>query len=173
MKKFIFIIITFVLCTINMLSQENIFDIARKGDVVAMKEILQEDSKLINSKNKSGFTALILASYRNNIDLVSFLLKQGAQVNVLSETGTALMAATFKENVEVVKILLENNANPNNADPKGTTALHYACRLQNIEIIKLINAKSPKLDLKDDKGKTALDYAIELENIEIIKLFKP
>jgi len=171
MKKTLLILII-SLISITVFSQNNIFDVARKGTVNQMKELLKKDAKLIDSKNEHGFTALILASYRNNINVVSYLLKQGAQVNTLSEMGTALMAATFKGNRDVVEMLLKNGANPNITDPKGTTALHYACLSQNVEIVKLIKSRNPNLDLKDDKNKTALDYAIDLQNIEIIKLLK-
>lgn len=171
MIRKIFLVVAFI-GAINMYAQSNIFEISRKGDVKAMKEILQKDASLIDSKNESGFTALILASYRNNVDVVSFLIEKGAKIDVISEMGTALMAATYKGNAEIVKILLDNGANPNSTDPNGTTALHYACLLQNEEIVKLIKAKNPKIDIKDNKGKTALDYAIALENIEIVKLLK-
>ncbi len=171
MKKIILTLVIF--STFSVFSQNTIFDIARKGDLGQLKQLLKKDANLINSTNEHGFTPLILASYRNETEVVSYLVQQGADVNILSEMGTALMAATFKGNTKIVEILLNNQANPNIADSKGTTALHYACIAQNSDIVKLIKKHKPNLELKDDKNKTALDYAIDLQNTEIIQLLKP
>jgi len=167
-KTITFVIILFY--TFLSFAQEEIFDVARKGNVPAMKLVLEQDIDRIDQKNESGFTPLILASYSNNKAIVSYLLSRGARVNILSGMGTALMAATYKGNNDIVKILIDDGADVTISDQKGTTALHYACFFQNTEIVKLIMTKNPVIDTKDDKGKTALDYAIATENIEIIKL---
>jgi len=150
----------------------DIYEIARRGSVSEMETILKQNTSLINKKNKSGFTPLILASYNNNKNIVSFLINKKANLNELSDMGTALMAAAYKGNNEISKALINNGANVNSTDTNNTSALHYACFFQNKELVKLLINKKAKINGKDNKGKTPLDYAIGHNNIELIKILQ-
>lgn len=148
----------------------DVFDVARYGKVSNMQVLIKDNLEIINTKNKSGYTPLILSVYRGNDTMVPFLLKNGAHINESSGLGTALMAASYKNNTEIAKILIDNGADVNLSDSKGTTALHYACFHQNIELVKLLMAKHANPNKKDKNHKTPLDFAIDNNNIEIIKL---
>ena len=153
-------------------SQIDIFDIARNGNVDELKKTMKQNPDIINSLNEQGFSPLILASYRGNVAMAIFLIKNVKDINGNSPMGTPLMAAVVKGNVEIVQALLENNANPNLTDAHGTTALIYAVQFKNVAIIKLLlNHKADKLKI-DDKGKTAFEYAVFSNNDEIINLLK-
>ncbi len=166
-------ILFFILSTpIFGFSQDNtIYDAIRNKDIKKVELIIENQPKQINNKNNKGFTPLILASYYNNQEAVKLLLKNNANVDVISPMGTALMAATYKGNVAIVKMLLAYQADVNLSDEKGTTALHYACLFNNTTIAKLILKKKPKRNIKDVNSKTPLDYAVLSDNIELIKLF--
>jgi len=168
--KIINIIITILILGCTNTSQKDIFDIARRGNISELKNILNTNHNLINKENNSGYTPLILASYYENNKIVSYLIKNGATIDKISNLGTALMAASYKSNNKSAKLLIDNNANVNLSDSKGTTALHYACFNQNLELVKLLISKKANPLIKDLKGKTPLDYSIENNNIEIIKI---
>lgn len=153
-------------------SQQNIFDIARKGTVQEVKALMMQNPDIINSVNDAGFTPLILSCYRGNVAVANFLIKHVKDINDESAMGTSLMAAVVKGNTEIVKALLENKANPNLADANGTTALIYAVQFKNSSIIKLLlDYKADKSKI-DNKGKTAFEYAVFSSDEQIINLLK-
>lgn len=153
-------------------SQQDIFDIARKGTAEQAAMAMKKNPDIINSVNVEGYSSLILACYRGNVPVANFLIKNVKDINGNSPMGTPLMAAVVKGNMEIVQALLENNANPNLTDANGTTALMYAVQFKNGDIIKLLlNYKADKSQI-DNKGKTAFEYAVFSNNEEIINLLK-
>jgi len=64
--------------------------------------------------HSSGATLLHLAAERGHVDVVSFLLGKGAEVNKTRQNGaTALYAAAHNGRVEVVKTLLNKGQSIN------------------------------------------------------------
>lgn len=153
-------------------SQTDIFDIARKGTVEEVKTAMVHDPEIINSRNDQGYSPLILASYRGNVDVAHFLIKNVSDINGNSPMGTPLMAAVVKGNKEIVLALLEKNADPNLTDANGTTALIYAVQFKNAAIIKLLLSHKADKSKIDNKGKTAFEYAVFSNDDEIINLLK-
>lgn len=153
-------------------SQLDIFDVARKGTVEDVKTIMKQNPDAINSVNEEGYSPLILACYRGNIDVAKFLIKEVKDINGSSSMGTPLMAAVVKGHKEIVQVLLGNKADPNLTDANGTTALIYAVQFNNSAIVKLLLDYKADKSKNDDKGKTAFEYAAFSNNEEIINLFK-
>ncbi|HEY5686906.1 MAG TPA: ankyrin repeat domain-containing protein [Yeosuana sp.] len=156
----------------QMQSQNNIFDIARNGCKEDLQEILYNHPEVINYKNTSGFTPLILACYNGNIEVASLLAKKVDDINSNSSYGTALMAAVFKNDFEITKMLLDLGANTNLSDTKGNTALHFATLLNNKEITKLLIDYGADANFKDNKGFSPMDYAMQTKNRDISNLLK-
>lgn len=153
-------------------SQQDIFDVARKGTVEEVKTIMKQNPDIINSINDAGYSPLILACYKGNVAVAIFLIKNVKDINGNSLMGTPLMAAVVKGNLEIVEQLLENKANPNLTDANGTTALIYAVQFKNSPIVKLLlDYKADKSKI-DNKGKTAFEYAVFSNNEETINLLK-
>ena len=171
--KWLYLFLVVLLFSCNNNAQKDIFEIARHGTSTQMAELIKENSELINTKNKSGYSPLILACYHNNIEIIPFLIANGAHVNETSEMGTALLAASYKGNNKIAEILIAKGANVNSSDKKGTTALHFACRTKNKDLAKLLVKNNASINAKDYKGKIPLDYAIENNTIEIIKILQP
>lgn len=86
--------------------------------------ILQEDLHAVNQAlnfgedinqiDQYGFTPLIEAAIIDNVEISSFLLKQGANSQQQDVTGgTALQWAVENNNVDLCQLLIEHGANPN------------------------------------------------------------
>ena len=171
-KRFFFIFITFLIFS-NLKAQESsIFDIARNGTLIELKQIIKTDADIINLISKNGYSALTLACYYGNNEVATFLVRHVKDLNSKSSYGTPLMAATVKKNIYLVKLLLENNANPNLTDKNNSTALHFSVIFSQEKIIKLLVKYQAKSNIKDNRGNTALDYAKIINNIKIIQLLK-
>lgn len=157
-------------------AQENkpkdVFDVARYGSVEEMKALETKNSDTINALNKMEFTPLILACYKGNTEVASYLTKRVKDVNYNSSSGTALAASVVKGNLVLSKLLLENKANPNLADAGGMTPLLYAIQFKNVELIKLLLSYKADKKLADGTGKMPFEYAVFTKNQEIINLLK-
>ena len=170
MKIKIFYLFFFI--TNILTAQKSVFDIARSGTKEEIKVIHAKHSDTINSKNGSGFNPLVLACYRKNNEVASYLAEKVSNINENSQYGTALMAAVVKDNTEMVKVLLEQKANPNLQDQNGTTALHYAVMFQLEDIVKLLVDNDAKSNIEDNKGFTPKDYALKYNNEQINSILK-
>lgn len=150
----------------------DIFDVARKGTLLEAKAYVRTNPKAFNVVNQEGYSPLILACYRNNIEVAEFIIENGGDINGNSNMGTPLMAAIVKGNNEIAKILIEKKADVNLTDANGTTALIYATMFKNIEIVTLLIKKNANPYLKDNRGNSALDYAILSDNDKLIETLK-
>ena len=173
MKQFFLILSFFTLSNLSF-SQEklDVFDVARKGTLAEAKAHVKQNPKAFNVVNQEGFSPLILACYRNNIEVAKYIIENGGDINGSSNMGTPLMAAIVKGNNEIAKFLIEKNADVNLADANGTTALIYATMFKNIEIVALLMKKNANVNLKDNRGNSALDYAILADNDKLIETLK-
>lgn len=153
-------------------SQQNIFEVARKGTVEEVKNIMKHNPHAIDSVNEAGFSPLILACYNGNVPVTNFLIKNVKDINGNSSMGTPLMAAVVKRNVEIVQMLLENKANPNITDSNGTTALMYATMFRSYDLARLLMKADANPDTKDNRGNSAIDYAILANDDKLIEIIK-
>ncbi len=110
----------------------------------------------------SGVTALHIAAYKNNGEIVKLLLNNGANVNIVDDLigSTPLIFALGSEAVESVEVLLNNGADPNvKSDRFGLTPLHIAVLSKNIVNIELLLQHGANQNAEDDYGLTPLFYA--------------
>lgn len=151
---------------------KNIFDIARTGTVSEVKDLMKKNPNVINENNESGFSPLILACYRGNVEVAKFLIDNVKDINYKSKEGTALSGLSFRYNKELVEYLLKKNADPNIADANGTTPLFWAVNSGNKELTELLLKYKADKTLKDVQGMTPFEYALQTNNKEIINLLK-
>lgn len=169
MYKLIVLLLIIVLVHLDGFTQD-IYDACRKGNVELIKQLTKSHPDTINQPNKSGYTPLLIAGYRNQLDVVKVLLELGAKVNALSEDGTVLTAACFKSNTELVKILLEQHADVNVKNNAGTTPIMFAIMAENEEIVRLLLANKADINAMDNANKSVIEYAKECDNLVIKQL---
>ncbi|MBN2082525.1 ankyrin repeat domain-containing protein [bacterium] len=103
----------------------------------------------INFSYRGSYTPLQSAISRGNIDLASYLISSGANVNsVAIGTGyTPLHLASQLGKADSVELLLAAGADPNKADELGATPLIYACTDGHLKVAQVL------LDANADIGK--------------------
>lgn len=124
-----------------------------------------------------GNEALIEACKAHNLEEVSRLLQEGADLNTVN-TGdnkkyTPLhWACDGKGNLEIVKALLDAGANPNALSRGNTTPFMWACRECGTDIINelLENGANPDPDVRNVRGSNPLNEACFWGNPEAVKL---
>lgn len=122
----------------------------------------------VNAKNFQGMTALMSAVFKNDLDMVSLLIENGADVNVKGtssdEYKTPLMVAVMKENLEIARLLVENGANVDEYDGVRERALEIAVGRDNFEIAKLL------IDNGSDVNKGGFCGMRVLQKVKSVKL---
>lgn len=162
------------MCTLTMAQEKakSIFDLARTGTVAEVKDLMKQNPDIINQTNENGFSPLILACYKGNVEVAEFLMDHVKDVNYKSQEGTALAGLSVKYNKTLAEHLLRKNADPNIADATGTTPLFWAVKFGNKELTELLLKHKADKSIKDSQGMTPFEYALQTKNTEIINLLK-
>lgn len=172
MKRKTFILI-FLMGFLFMDAQgKDVFEVARNGTTAEMLELVKINPDIINTPNERGFTPLILACYRGNVEVAKFLIEHVKDVNYVSSEGTALAGLSINYNRELVEALLRKKADPNIADVNGTTPLIWAVKRGNEELVKLLLEHHAKKNQADHMGIKPFEYAVQTQRQNIINLLK-
>lgn len=108
---------------------------AANTDLEEIKRLLDEGTAIDARKGPYQTTALLEATAQGNVEVMSFLINEGADVNAVDKDGwTALMGATVQGHLDSLKLLLEHGASVNAKNNSGETALVMATRLKYSEI---------------------------------------
>lgn len=87
-----------------------VFDLAREGEADQLAELLDRGVP-VNLTDAKGDTLLILASYREQPEVVSLLIDRGADVDRVNDRGqTALVSAVFRNRQDIAERLLDAGA---------------------------------------------------------------
>ena len=98
-----------------------------------MRELIRGGAN-VDEKDDEGYTQLIKASERGDLELVKELIGYGAKINEKDDEGwTALLNASLNGHLEIVKELIKSGANVNEKDLSGVTSL---MRTSSLEIVR-------------------------------------
>ena len=107
-----------------------------------LKFFLNEIEVNIDTTDALGNTALINASDKGHVEIVDFLINNGADINYQNKQGqTPAMKAAEKNNFYVIKLLLDKNADLTKSDYTGRTLKEIAENSRDKRILKLLNEK--------------------------------
>jgi ankyrin repeat protein len=142
---------------------DNIWGAAKAGDVGEVERLVGQDPNLLNARAALGVTPLIVASASGHVEVVRWLLDQGAAIDVRAENDvTALVSAIFSYRPAVIRLLLERGGDPTIANSEGWTPLACASWQGRLEIVRLLLAHPSAttiIDHGDAHNQTALHYA--------------
>ena len=122
-----------------------LYQAAEKGNLKAVKKLLEAGANVDKATKNSRTTALMCAAYHGHSGVVELLLGRGADVDKANNDGkTALIVAAKKGNLKAVKKLLEAGANVDKVDKNGKTALKLAEENFCKEIVDLLGKKASR-----------------------------
>jgi ankyrin repeat protein len=148
----------------------DVFEASATGNLERVRELVKENSGLVNGFAADGFFPLGLAAFFGHRAIVEFLLKNGAEVNTASRNAqkvTSLHGAVARRDVEIVKMLLECGADPNATQELGFMPLRDAAASGNLELVQLLVKHGARVDAKADDSKTPGDMATERGHKEV------
>ena len=160
MKKAASILLGFLVLSLSAQPQE-IFDLLRKGDVPAVKALIEKSPKLVEARDPDGDTPLHYAAVGRDAGLIDFLVDRGAKLEAAGAgVKTPLHLAAMSDRGEAVAALLKRGAALDTKDDYGRTALILCARERGQAAAgKLLIDAGADLNAVDKFGDTALNLA--------------
>ncbi|XP_039303117.1 transient receptor potential channel pyrexia-like isoform X2 [Solenopsis invicta] len=148
-----------------------LISVIKNGKFDNASEILARDheNKYVGPLGVLQITALQMAAWQGNVDLLNQLHGRGADINSIDKIGRcALYYAAYSGNTEVIKWLLEHGGD---VDIKigiysSETNIPNDVDTANIQYSPL---KRP-LPIPDCKGRTPLHYAVENNHADVVRI---
>ncbi|XP_060088007.1 serine/threonine-protein kinase TNNI3K isoform X2 [Heteronotia binoei] len=120
---------------------------------------------------RNGFTALHLAAYKDNAELVTALLHSGADIQQVGYGAlTALHIATIAGHHEAVDILLQHGAYVNVQDAVFFTPLHIGAYYGHEQVTRLLLKFGADVNVSGEVGDRPLHLASAKGFLNIVKL---
>jgi len=141
-----------------------VFKAISENNQHALADFLAKGYDINGYYSKDKYTLIHYTIKQDRVNLLNFLLKNGANPNLNYSNKTPLMYAIKYDNLEAVKRLLEQDVDVNMEDENQKTALYFAAKYGNEEIARLLIDKGARLNHKDQKGNSPIQYAIKNKN---------
>lgn len=131
----------------------------------------------INAKNLLGETLLHRAIVVAELDVISLLIKNGADIHVKEERkgSTPLHWAVVHNKAKVVRLLLVSGADIASVDNKGDTPLHRAAHLETwnneTDISEILLSAGADPNVKNKAGITPFHLVAGSRNLALLNLF--
>jgi ankyrin repeat protein len=155
---------------------QSAYDVAgEQGSLDTMRLLLSRREPKLNIKNGNGQTPLYNAASHGYLDVLSFLIHEGALKYNQKEGGKALIQAASRGHLDIAKVLCSEGVSPNCQDDQGLTALCHAAELRDgdhkengIEMAELLLANGADPNIVGSDG--PLQKAAIYEHTNMISL---
>lgn len=176
----ILFIISFV-CIFTIYPQQfnQLADAVIEKDTIKINQLLQSGVDINTQHPQSGTTVLMIASsYYYYDDMVEFLIRKGAKLNLQDNEGKTALLWAASNSLPNAKILVANGAKVNLAAIDGMTpflqaSLGVSSGKVPIEMCDLLRKNGANINAALTKisaiGWTALHYAIINSDVELVK----
>lgn len=125
-----------------------------------------------NLFNNKHYNALMIATLRNHIDVVQYLLSdETVDLNIQNTLGTnALMIACEHKLLPIVELFVRKKATINDQNNIGFTPLIFAVIQEHLPCITHLVKSGADINLSSHSGNTPLMKACHIGNAEIVTL---
>ncbi|XP_036918090.1 E3 ubiquitin-protein ligase MIB2 isoform X2 [Sturnira hondurensis] len=132
------------------------------GNLARALDLLRRHPEQVDSKSQ-GRTALQVAAYLGQVELVRLLLQARAGTDLPDEEGsTALHYAALGNQPEAARVLLTSGCRANALNGARSTALHVAVQRGFLEVVRVLCELGCDVNLPDAQGNTPLHCAISV-----------
>ena len=140
-----------------------------------VKYLMSMEGNDVNKKTHDGRTYIFWAMYRNNLDLMNYLVKSGAKTDIIDSHGYSLMnfgAVTGQLNTKLYDFCLENGANikkQKNNDGANPLLL-VSPFMEDENLIAYFTEKGIDINETDNNGNGIFNYSAKRGNQKIMDL---
>lgn len=133
-----------------------------------LMKIIKKGHTDVDYRDAVGNTFLMCASIKKHLNVVKFLLKQGANVELKNDLQwTPLMFAAKSGDCDVIKALVGQGAQVDAQDAKGWTALGFSIFAGHLQAVATLIELGANLEQANDLGVTPLELAVHANHKEI------
>ncbi len=138
-----------------------------------VKYLLTKKGNDVNKLTHDGRTYIFWAAYKNNLELMDFLVRQGAKTDIIDDHGNTVLnfaAVTGQTNIKLYDFLIQHGANPlleKNHDGANALLL-VAPFLEDPNMINYFASKGLDVHSTDDYGNGLFSYAAKGGNIKML-----
>ncbi|MGB8951409.1 MAG: ankyrin repeat domain-containing protein [Candidatus Aminicenantales bacterium] len=110
MKKALFVYLAVILVAAAARPQD-IFEALGKGDIPAVRALIEKSPELLDSRDGNGMTPLHYAARGGNAELITYLIDKGAKLEAqTAQVKTPLHLAAMNDLKDAVAVLLKRGA---------------------------------------------------------------
>ena len=126
-----------------------------------------------DTKDKNGVPLLNIAARAGNLEIIQFLLKAGAPVNLRAEDRdtSALIDSVMGKFDDITTVLINAGADANIQSKDGQTALIVAVGADEESTVELLLKAGANPDISDHMGMSARKYASLFRKAVLVDLF--
>ncbi len=147
------------------------YNAAAKGDLTTIQTIVEKKGVDVNQRLKNEQTALIIATYNGQGEVVKYLLQKGADVSLQNKWDNAALHDTgLRDHAEIAKMLIKAGADVNQKGQYGQTPLYIACENQNANAALAFVENGADVNATDNDGRPPVLVASWGGNPAIMKL---
>ncbi|WNC95166.1 ankyrin repeat domain-containing protein (plasmid) [Paraburkholderia sp. FT54] len=148
------------------------FDAARAGRWDITQALLEAHFP-IDATTPQGYTALILAAYDEQPDMLHRLIEAGANPCLGDRNGnTALMGALYKGGTDIVRTLMDTSCDINQTNNAGETALAFAALFGRFDLLPELVKKGADPNHTDARGNTAMEAVMAQGNQAAVRALR-
>ncbi|KIL95639.1 hypothetical protein FAVG1_00377 [Fusarium avenaceum] len=125
----------------------------------------------LESRNRDGKTALMVACGLGRINIVQQLIDLGADKDTVTDSGSSILdIAALYGHTKVVEFLLQTGVDKHRQDRAGGTALHSAAMNGKVRIVQLLLDAGVEKDKSSFIGMTPLHVAVGNCHVAVAKV---
>ncbi|MDP8200533.1 MAG: ankyrin repeat domain-containing protein [Candidatus Tenebribacter burtonii] len=167
----VIILVTLIGIAAQFLLASQVHDITKAGNLDSLKFFLKTHPNQFDTVDNRQSTPLMFACDRGYLDIVKFMVEEGANLNKQDVDGdTPLIWAIAKNHYSIAEYLIQNKADVNILNKNHINALFWAIYRADERMVKLLIDNGIDLGVQDYEGNTALHIAGINQKVEIAKL---
>lgn len=150
-----------------------VYAILENASNEAIIHMISQEGNSVNKITHDGRTYIFWAAYKGNVELMEYLLKQGAKTNLLDDKGYTILnfaASAGQQNTKVYDLCLKNGANlEKDLTPNGANALLLAIpNDKDFTLSSYFQSKGLDINSKDLQGNGAFNYVARTGNVDLM-----
>ena len=154
---------------VNDIFINDIFQAIEKGTIAEVRYFVENEGDDVNAKGEHGSTPLHKAAETSTLDVIQYLVAQGANVNAQYWRHTPLHEAAKKNSLEVLQYLISQGADVHAKGYEGSTLLHYAAEGNSVEVLQYLVSQGADVLAKGSLGWTPIHKVAESNTLEVLQ----